>query len=174
MGLELFYWSNSFNLRTLVSHRPGMLTIMGQMGTFNNLEQYFDSLKRNIPDRGYYPIPLKALWLCIRTISKRGNYLASVMGLRCERVCIILTVISGMMNPKAIGSKSGWRNGILTFMFSEKRRRNILRRVTRRRHVRSNRSGSFWYRCSRGWKMFCRKSFCLIFYLENRKLSLKS
>ena len=40
-------------------------------------------------------IPLKAVQSCIQTTSKRGNYLVSVMGLRCAQAHFILTVIFG-------------------------------------------------------------------------------
>ena len=33
----------------------------GALGTFDNLEQYFKSLKINFPDRGYYPNPIKII-----------------------------------------------------------------------------------------------------------------
>ena len=70
--------------------------------------------------------------------------MASVVGLRCARVCIILVVILGMTNPKSIGSKSAQRNGIMTFTFSAKRWINILRRVNLRRLVWYNWSVYFY------------------------------
>ena len=56
---------------------------------------------------------------------------------------IILVVISGIINPKDIGSKSGQRNGRVTFLFSQRRRRNILKMDISRRHVHSNWNGYF-------------------------------
>ena len=43
----------------------------------------------------------------------------NIMGLRCARAHVILTVILGMKNPKVIGSKSGRINGRATFKYSE-------------------------------------------------------
>ena len=130
--------------------------------------------------RGISQRPLKSFWSCIWTTSKRENYLASVMGLRCAREHFILEVIPGMTNPKVIGTKSGHINGRGTFTHSEKLRRNILRRVAPRQPVWFNRSGFLFNarwrirdRCLKGWKNFCGKPFCLVFYLENRKPSLQ-
>ena len=44
------------------------------------------------------------------------------MVLRCAQAHIILAVILGMMNPKAIGSKRGQINGREIFVLSEKQR----------------------------------------------------
>ena len=130
----------------------------GALVTFDNLEKYFKSLKRNGPAWGYYPDPIKIIMITHPKILKRGGCLEDVMGLRCEQVHIILAVISRMTNPNVIGSKSGQRNGRGTFALSEKRRRNILMSVTLLRHVRSDRSGyicnvikNIQDRRSRGW-----------------------
>ena len=90
----------------------------GALGTFDNLEQYFNSGKTNGLAQEYYPKPTKS-------------------------ILIVLAVILGMTNPKEIGSQIGWINGRVIFVFSAKRRRNVLRRVTPRWHVWSNRSGYF-------------------------------
>ena len=61
----------------------------GALGTSDNLERYFNSLKRNGPDRGYYPDPTKIILVVHPKILKRGNYLAGVMDLRCAQAQII-------------------------------------------------------------------------------------
>ena len=68
---------------------------------------------------------------------------ARAHGCMGARVNVILAVISGMMNPNAIGSKIGQSNGRVTFEFSGKRRINIISRFMPRRHIRLNWSGYF-------------------------------
>ena len=54
-----------------------------------------------------------------------------VMGLGCARAYIILAVISGMMDPKAIVSKNGRINGRETLVRSPKRREISSRKLLR-------------------------------------------
>ena len=53
------------------------------------------------------------------------------MGLGCARAYIILAVISGMMDPKAIVSKNGRINGRETLVRSPKRREISSRKLRR-------------------------------------------
>ena len=53
-------------------------------------------------DKGITLNPLKAFLLCIQKILKPENYLARVMGLRCERVYVLLAVKSGITSPNMI------------------------------------------------------------------------
>ena len=70
--------------------------------------------------------------------------MAIVMGLRCEQAHDISVVISGIAHPKVVGSKTGQINGKRAVTISEKRNRNILRKVTPRRHVNSIQSVYFF------------------------------
>ena len=64
-------------------------------------------LKQNGPDQGYYADSTKIILIMHQNNIKFDNVLVSVMGLRCAWALVILAVILGMKNPKAIGSKTG-------------------------------------------------------------------
>ena len=65
----------------------------GTLGTFDNLEQYLNSLKRNKPAWGYYPKPTKMILTVHLNNLKAGGHLSGVMGLRCLQAHIIYGVI---------------------------------------------------------------------------------
>ena len=81
------------------------------LGKFNNLERDFNSLKHNSPSWGYYPEPTKMILILYPENIEAGNFLAHIMGLQFSREHIILVVISGVINPKAFGSKRELRTG---------------------------------------------------------------
>ena len=55
----------------------------GALGMFDNLEQYFNSLKHKGPAWGYYPDPNKIIMIVRSNNIEEGGCLYSVMGLRC-------------------------------------------------------------------------------------------
>ena len=81
---------------------------------------------------------MRVTHLHLADVDAGGGELDDVMGLRCARANVILAVILGMTNLKAVGSKNGQINGREIFMQLPKRLINILRKVTPRRTVRPN------------------------------------
>ena len=143
---------------------------------FDNINFNFNSFKCNSLSRGIILRSLKELWLCIRTISKRGSCLSCVMGLMFAWAHVILAVILGMINPNAVVSNIGQKNWIEIFMQSPKRRINLIRKVTPQWSMRSNWGAFFSTRDKRyGTSVyegggFCGKHFHCIFFGKSKTL----
>ena len=147
---------------------------------FDNLEQYFKSLKCNGLAQGYCPNPTKK----ILVVHPKNPESRELFGHHCSfkeyKGALYLGVYIGYDASKGDSLQKRtekWERGIHAL---RKWRINILRRVTLRCPMWSNRSGSFcnaWWRIqerrSRGWKKVSRKPFFPVFSLENRKLSLQ-
>ena len=65
--------------------QPWYANNAGALGMFDNLEQYFDLLKRNVPAWGYHPKPIKSI-LTVNPNNLEARYLFG----RCHgfKVCM--------------------------------------------------------------------------------------
>ena len=91
--------------------KPWYAENTGALGTFDNLERYFNLLTRIGPAWRCYPDPIKFILILHLNNLEAGNCLARIMGLVYARAHVMSVVISGIANPKALGSKSGRING---------------------------------------------------------------
>ena len=75
----------------------------GALGTFANIELYFNSLKLFGTGRGYYPEPSKSVLILHPDHLEAGKSSACVTCLRCDLVCITLAVLLRIKGPNVIG-----------------------------------------------------------------------
>ena len=145
-----------------ISYRIGILTLIkwlkstypditqpwytddsGALGTFDNLERYFISLKCNGPYQGYYPKPTKMIMIMNPKNLEVGRLFGQYHGFK---VCAGTGYLDGYIrNEKSKGDwlkkrTDKWESDIHVL---RKRRRNILRIVTPWQHAYSNQSGYF-------------------------------
>ena len=70
--------------------KPWYVDDEGALGTYDNIELYFNSLRQSVPGRGYYPQPSKIVLIVHPDIIETGKHVCLRHGFKvCTGVCYL-------------------------------------------------------------------------------------